>query len=283
MPPIARGYGPLALTLAFASGLVACSGQPAASTPPLGSGHADPTPALSAQAVSTLNYVALGDSVTFGAGDVRGASFVGILADLIERERAVAVVVDNLAFDGGTSQDLLDALQDDAAFSQALAHADMVTIDIGVNDIETGLGAYATGTCGGTDNRECFRNGLAAFKDNWDAILAELVGLRSPSVAAIRVLTDYDNFVENDRAAAHLGPQIAQDIGPYLDELNDYRCSTAMTYGIACVDIARAFNGLARHDAIPSSLIGSDGIHPSAAGHRLIARTIDAAGYAPLR
>jgi lysophospholipase L1-like esterase len=56
-----------------------------------------------------------------------------------------------------------------------------------------------------------------------------------------------------------------------------------MSAGITCVDIARVLNGPPRHAVIPADLMGSDGIHPSAAGHLLIAQTIDAAGYAPLR
>jgi lysophospholipase L1-like esterase len=260
--------------------LVAACSESARSQTPSSQGGADRGPSESP--TTSWSYVAFGDSVTFGSGDVSGASFVGILARLIEEHGRVSVAVHNLAFDGGTSQDLLDALQHNPDFQQALAHANLLTIDIGGNDIESGLEAYSTKTCGGQDNRECFRTGLAAFKGRWAAILAIVVKARPPSVAAIRVLTAYDNFVGNAQAAANLGPTIARDIGPYLDELNDYRCSSAMAYGIPCVDIARAFNGPSRHGAIPSDLMGSDGIHPSAKGHLLIAQTIDAAGYAPL-
>jgi lysophospholipase L1-like esterase len=110
-----------------------------------------------------------------------------------------------------------------------------------------------------------------------------VVKARPPEHTAIRVLTDYDNFVGNAVAATVLGPNIEQDMAPILDDINDYRCSTAASYDIPCVDIARLFNGPTRHAVIPSGLIGSDGIHPSAEGHRLIAETINAAGYAPLR
>ncbi len=55
----------------------------------------------------TWSDVAFGDSVSFGEGDVNGASFVPLLAKLIERDAHVQVSVQNLAFDGGTSQTLL--------------------------------------------------------------------------------------------------------------------------------------------------------------------------------
>jgi lysophospholipase L1-like esterase len=225
--------------------------------------------------------VAFGDSLSYGEGDVHGVSFVRVLAKLIEQHRPVKVTVQNLAFDGGTSATLLDALQQ-PRFQQALADADLITIDIGANDIDSGFQDYAAKSCGGSDNLECFRTGAATFKRNWDAILAAIVKARSPKVAAIRVLSDYDSFVGNARAAANLGPMIARDIAPFLDQVNDVRCTKAMNAGISCVDIARVLNGPTRHAVIPADLMGSDGIHPSAAGHLLIAQTIDAAGYAPL-
>jgi lysophospholipase L1-like esterase len=227
-------------------------------------------------------YVAFGDSVSSGEGDVQGASFVVLLGKLIERETSVRVSTTNLASVVGTTQTLLDALEHDATFQDALADADVITIEIGVNDVESGLGQYASKTCGGADNLACFRTGLADFKGRWDAILVEIVKARPPTRSAIRVLTDYDGFAGNAVAAANLGPNIERDIAPFLDQLNDYRCSTAAKYKIPCVDIARAFNGPSRH-AASDGLIGSDGIHPSADGHRLIAETINAVGYAPLR
>jgi lysophospholipase L1-like esterase len=273
----------------LAVALVGCGAGAGASTAgnsgPSPSAAGSPGPSSSAAATATLgswSYVAFGDSLAFGEGDAHGVSFVRDLAHLIEQQRPVKVSIQNLAFDGGTSATLLDALQHDPKFQQALAQANLVTIEIGANDIDSGLQDYAARSCGGVDNLDCFRAGVAAFKGNWDAILAAVVKARSPKVAAIRVLSDYDNFVGNSRAAANLGPTIARDIAPFLDQVNDDRCSKAMSAGITCIDIARVLNGPSRHGVIAADLMGSDGIHPSAAGHLLIAQTIDAAGYAPL-
>ncbi len=66
-----------------------------------------------------------------------------------------------------------------------------------------------------------------------------------------------------------------------LDELNAAICRAAEAKGATCVDLVTAFNGPAG-DVAPKGLIGPDNKHPTAAGHQLIAKTLDAAGYEPL-
>lgn len=232
---------------------------------------------------SRWDYVALGDSVPYGAGDVAGRSFVPLYAHLIEQDTGASVRVHNLATDGGTARDLLGQLRNDPKVRRALKGAEIVTISIGGNDLESHLGDYASNRCGGSDNQMCFRAAVAAFKPTWAAILAEVLRLREDK-SIIRVTNDYNPFPGNVRAAANLGKGITDVFTHYLRQLNQQRCSSAEHVGIICADVAKAFNGANTNEsAFAKGLIGTDEFaHPSAKGHRLIAQILRALGYRPL-
>jgi lysophospholipase L1-like esterase len=232
---------------------------------------------------SRWDYVALGDSVPYGAGDVAGRSFVPLYAHFIEQDTGASVRVHNLATDGGTARVLLGQLRNDPKLRRALKGAEILTISIGANDLESHLGDYASNRCGGPDNQTCFRAAVMAFKPTWAAILAVVLRLRADK-SIIRVTNDYNPFPGNARAAANLGKGITDVFTRYLRQLNAYRCSSAEHVGILCADVAKAFNGANTNEsAFAKGLIGTDEFsHPSAKGHRLIAQTLRALGYHPL-
>jgi lysophospholipase L1-like esterase len=230
------------------------------------------------------DYVALGDSIPYGAGDVAGKSFVPRYARFIEQDTGASVAVHNLATDAGTVGELAGRLKYDPALRRALKGAEIVTISIGVNDLESHIGDYAAKTCGGPDNQKCFRDALARFKQPWVALLADIIRMRDPHKSIMRVTNDYNPFPGNARAAANLGASINEVFTPYLRQLNAYRCATANKKKIRCADVAKAFNGPNTDEsAFAKGLIGSDEFaHPSAKGHLLIAQTLRALGYRPL-
>jgi lysophospholipase L1-like esterase len=215
---------------------------------------------------------------------VAGKSFVYDYARDIEQDTGVQVTVHNLATDGGAARDLLAQLQQDPNTRTLLEGAEVVTISIGGNDLESHLQEYAEGACGGPDNQECFRSALALFKGPWNAILSDVLQLRANRPTIIRVTNDYNPFPGNSAARANLGASIEGVFTHYLRRLNEYRCSRAQQRGIPCADVALAFNGPGTDaSAFAKGLIGSDQFaHPSARGHRLIAQTLRKLGYAPL-
>lgn len=229
------------------------------------------------------DYVALGDSLPFGAGDVAGKSFVPRYARLIAQDTGASVAVHNFATETGTASGVLYQLQHDPS-RKAVKGAEIVTISIGVNDLEAHFGEYLSKSCGGPDNQQCFRDALPPFKKTWDAILAQVVRLRGTHKSIVRVTNDYNPFPGNVQAAANFGEDFVSVFTPYLRELNAYRCSTAKKMKIPCADVATAFNGPeTTESAFAKGLIGKDEFaHPSAKGHQLIAQTLGALGYRPL-
>ena len=91
------------------------------------------------------SLVALGDSITFGynLGINNQHPSKEAFPYLIDNNDGKEFRVNNLSVPGWTSAQLLDALQNDQRFRQAVTHADVITLDIGSNDL---LQAIKTGT-----------------------------------------------------------------------------------------------------------------------------------------
>lgn len=95
-------------------------------------GAAAPMQAHAAE--ETVYYVALGDSITAG-----NDTYVSIVANYLENKNGDCVST-NLGVSGWSSEDLLAAMTDSthagyAAIQNALKKADVITLDIGSNDI----------------------------------------------------------------------------------------------------------------------------------------------------
>ena len=51
---------------------------------------------------------------------------------------------------------------------------------------------------GGADNQNCLRAAVVMFKDNWDAVIVEILELRSTSGTIIRTMGVYNPYVDED-------------------------------------------------------------------------------------
>ena len=87
-------------------------------------------------AQDTIQYVALGDSITTGYRLGEGEQS---FAEIIAAENGYELI--NLAKDGATSADLLDVIQNEAN-AATLENADLITITIGGNDLMGALYEY---------------------------------------------------------------------------------------------------------------------------------------------
>ena len=257
-PPYIR-IGLAALALALGSG---CAGG---SQPGLG----ETSPARS------LSLVGLGDSLP-GALGCGCTGYVELYGKAAASALAAVVPVTNLATnDGVDSGQLLARIRSDQTYRQALASADLITLQIGFNDWRT---------CNWPGDDACWANGTTGVEQNLTAMLEEIWTLRDGKSTALRVLT-YPNMwigAVPSPEPPFLGDSAFQSYyAGRLSELNTRICRVAETNEAVCVDLVKAFNGPAGN-AAPNGLIGPDSKHPTAAGHELIAKTLDAVGYGPL-
>ena len=222
------------------------------------------------------NYVALGDSLAAGTG-ASDKGYVDRYADHLEADTGARVNATNLGRNGQTSSELLYALRNDPSSRQAIEEADVVTINIGINDLGRASQTYQNGACGGADNQDCLRAAAEAVKGNWTAITAELLSLRSTSDTIIRAAgLGYTPYLETegppDSSSSNGELSDLQIFEAYLDEVNRHIAVTASNNGIPCAEVH-----------LDRGYISPDGVHPNDEGYEVIAERLRELGYSPFK
>ena len=254
----------LVIVLAF---LAACA--------PPGTPAATPT-----EATPTWDYVALGDSTPTGYGVQK--SYVDIYAEYIEADLGVTVRVHNWARNGQSAAQLVTALQGDQALRDDIHEAEVITIWTGANDILARVGVYpAGGICGKWEklNMDCVREGVTALKANIDAIIAEILSLRSPDETLI-LIADVGNPLAGDWKQLGILGELK---GPAMEDWINHIAQAAEKNNIYVVHSYRVINGPNGDDeGVPPEISQADGVHFSEEGHRLLADLHREVGYGPL-
>jgi lysophospholipase L1-like esterase len=206
----------------------------------------------------------------------------------IETDTTVAVTRTNLGRNGWTSSQLLSALRNDPTFRRATREAEIVTWNIGGNDLRAARKSYKQGTCGGFDNQNCLRAGVAKLQTNWDDITAEVLELRSTKPTIVRTMDIYNPYIRTDIVSDtwqkyDYGMNDFDVFKLYFDQVNSHIASTSTSERIPYARVYLAFNGT-KLDEDPKfkGYLSFDGIHPNNTGHRIIADELRKLGYAPL-
>ncbi len=243
---------------------------------------------------TTWKYTALGDSLAVGVGSsscilaiLNCNGYVPRYKNAVQTGASVSVSLTNLGQSGWTSTDLLKALNTNSTFTNNVKASQVVTLDIGGNDLKNARQSYKSKTCGGTDNQNCLRTAVATFKTNWSAILTRVLALRSTNNTIIRTMDLYNPYVAADKAADTWPGDAGNDFvvfKAYLDDVNNYIATTSSAKSIPYAHVYTAFNGASgTDDPVANHLIYTDGLHANDAGYQIIANSLNALGYAPLK
>jgi lysophospholipase L1-like esterase len=230
---------------------------------------------MTKHASASLIYVALGDSLAVGTG----ASYKGYVdryADYLRAATSTQVSVINLGQDGQTSSELLHALRNDAYSRHAVSTASVITFNTGLNDLGHAGEAYENGTCGGSDNQDCLRAAVESFKENWDAIIAQLLSLRSSSSTIIRTIGigHTPKIFVDDAITTWPSEGKIKDIRslePYVEEVNYHIATTTADKDVPYVEIY-----------LEKGHVNPDGVHPNDEGYQVVAEQLRELGYSPL-
>jgi lysophospholipase L1-like esterase len=210
------------------------------------------TVASPSDAADTWDYVALGDSLAAGVGARQG--YVDRYAEYLREDTGVRVELTNLGVSGQTSPQLLRTLRNDPSTRRALRGAEVVTYNIGINDLGQASGSYDAGTCGGAQGERCLHAAVGELDENWDAITEEILNL-SPDETIIRTV------------GLGYTPQAGRVIEPYLKQVNHNIAVSADESGIPYVEVSLGEKGL-----------GPDRLHPDESGYKEIADELDELG-----
>lgn len=266
----------IVLVLAGASVVAAQEGSPASGP--------------SAEAPSDgISLVGIGDSLPGALGCFGSCrSYVAVLGDLASAALGVPVTTTNLATnDGLVSPLLLQRVTTDDAHREALAGADLITVQIGLNDWQ--------GTCMWDGLAECLAVGASAVESNLDAILGEIATLRAGQPTALRLVTYFDPYVGTAQAPEWWAFDPAERdafeaaFAAELTAFNAMLCAVAEAHDAVCIDTRTPINGPAWDmEAVPEPadgaivLGGDDHLHLTALGHEIVAEAIVAAGFSPI-
>jgi lysophospholipase L1-like esterase len=224
---------------------------------------------------ASLSYVALGDSLAVGTG-ASCKGYVDRYADYLRTDTSAQVSVINLGQDGQTSSELLHSLRNGAYSRHVVSTASVITFNTGLNDLGHAGEAYENGTCGGADNQDCLRAAVETFKENWDAIIAELLSLRSSSSTIIRTIGIGHTpkiFVEDAITTWPSEGKIedVRSLEPYVEEVNYHIATTTADKDVPYVEIY-----------LEKGHVNPDGVHPNDEGYQVIAEQLREVGYSPL-
>jgi lysophospholipase L1-like esterase len=231
-----------------------------------------------AVAAPIWNYTALGDSLAFGALALPLKGYTFLYRGDVQADTGSTVLLYNLGVPGWTSSDLFAALHSYFALRTTVRISQVVTFDIGGNDLNAARSSYKAGTCGGIDNQACLQAAVNQLEVNWDGILAELQGLRNFNRTIVRTMTIYNPFVTEDQNSGDF-----QVLKFYIEQANAYIESKSAAAGVLVAPVYTDFNGVnGDEDPKLKGYIAFDGFHPNTAGHAEIARLLRNLGYSPL-
>ena len=237
-----------------------------------------PPHSLATQEANTAwDYVALGDSIPAGYG-VNGRSYVTYYAEYIEADLGVTVSVHNWSIPGQTTQQLLRSVQNNQALQDAIKEAEVITIWTGWNDIAQLIGRGTESTCGDEKDpdMDCVREGVRVLEAVIEALLVEILSLRSTDEALIRIADNCNPFVGKWKEAG----VYEQFKKPVFEDWSEAIVNIASNHNVPVVHTYAALNGEKGDDKIAARYLWQDGIHFSTEGHILIADLHRDLGYA---
>ena len=205
-------------------------------------------------ASGAFRIVALGDSLTRGAGDAPGGGGYPERVAASLRKTGLMVTVDNLAVDGSETGDFLRKVEE-AAVKQRIAGANLILVSIAGNDLSHSLPSMTAANAGAESDPTA--PALRAASLNLQRILSLLRA--SNSSAPIRILGLYDPFPEGfDRKMAR---------------------ATLLKWNIA---LEEASNGVENALVVPTAdvfdgrpdRLSPDRFHPGAEGYAEIAARV---------
>ena len=259
--------------LATAGGLLLAVVPAAGSARTAGPG---PYPALRwhrvAPTLAPQSLVILGDSVPAASG-CGCPGFGPLLARDASLRSGYPSRLTNAAANGQTAQGLAEALRvPPVALRSALAGATAVTVTVGANDLDA---TRPGGACGGPQNLACFGADLAALHGALGLVLSRLTVL-APHAQVL--LTGYWNVFLDGAVGAQQGPTYVRTSDALTRRVDADLMSLAQAASATYVDLYAALKGDGDRD--DTALLAPDGDHPSQAGHRVIATSIErAAGW----
>lgn len=205
--------------------------------------------------------VALGDSVPAATACGCGGYVRDLAASIDTRDMPVSTR--NLAVPGADTRSLLAQMRT-TDVRAALAHADVVLLQIGANDVAS-EDLERTECLGSTT---CWAADLTLLGQRLEDVLTTATNETRPGTI-VRAI-GYWNVAVDGSPAKQRGTTYVRNGRRLTAAVNHLLSSTATRHHVGYVDLSRVFLG----DHRVEERLADDGDHPNAAGHRLIAAAV---------
>ncbi|HEY44853.1 MAG TPA: hypothetical protein G4O11_12810 [Anaerolineae bacterium] len=230
---------------------------------------ATPAPTPTAE-MPEWDYVAMGESITMG--------MTARYAEMLEQDLGVKIDLHDWQIPGDRSSSLLERLRTNEQLRRDLREAQVITFDIPLGVLAGPMQTFERGdpgACGGVDNQDCLREAFATYMADTDEIIAEIVSLRSPSEALIRMQDTWQIKVGETQESGSF-----EIFNGYWREANAHVVEVATSYDIPVARVYDAFMGEGgMENPRDQGLLQSDGIHPTLEGSTLVAELFRELGY----
>ncbi|MGE5235387.1 MAG: hypothetical protein ACM3O7_03430 [Acidobacteriota bacterium] len=207
-----------------------------------------------------------------------------MLAQRIEERLGVEVRIHDFwgSGAGGAAANVLNTIQADAEVREAIAGAEIVSLEMNPGLTSTGdaLGAVCL------DNDPTPRDppplftveDFGEYADLWRGVYDEILALRAGQPTVVRVTDAYVPVLDAWKAAG-IEPECTAGWEAWTRTVK----LVADEYGVPVASVYDAFNG-PNHDEDPvdKGYIGGDGEHPSEEGRAVYVDLLDALGYDPI-
>lgn len=214
-----------------------------------------------------ITVVGIGDSVTAGS-NCGCEAFVQLYAAGLASKRGLRISGVNLGAEGLTSSQLLESLNQPGDLRDSVTQADILLVTIGANDLLPLTAQWQSGGCSAT----CYAPAVMTVGHNVQGIVAAARSVRPGHPSTVLVMSYWNVFQDGDVGTAQRGGPFERWSDRLTRAVDAQICEGAQRAGATCVDLYKPFKGDGSKN--PTSLLASDGDHPSASGHQLIASTL---------
>ncbi|ADU29617.1 GDSL-type esterase/lipase family protein [Evansella cellulosilytica] len=198
-----------------------------------------------------INYTALGDSLTVGAGSLTKAGFVEQYSTLLQYNFRLPVRTQTFAKRGIPSATLLHMIYSTPQIRQSIFHADIITISIGGNDLLQANKKFKK-----VNNQIVFQEAYDIYQKNIQAIVQEIKKIKATSNKKYTI-----QFIGlyNPLPQLHYSNYWVQAFNQFLHSLQSEH--------VKYVDLYYNFRQQGKS-------VLQFGIHPNGRGHSIIANSL---------
>ncbi|HFI0648343.1 TPA: SGNH/GDSL hydrolase family protein [Streptococcus suis] len=218
----------------------------------------------------SFRYVALGDSLTEGVGDVTGqGGFVPLLAQSLTNDYGYEVDYKNFGVSGNTSNQILKRMKEDGELISYLKTADLLTLTVGGNDLRKAIIKNIANLKVSTFDKPAKDYGKrldtiikTACKNNPNLPIY-VVGIYNPLYLNFPELTEMQTIVDNWNTMTEQITEKYQDV--YFVPIND------LLYKGLEGEAGISQNG---SQVTNNLLYGEDSFHPNNTGYEIMKKAI---------